>query len=170
MFLSGMLYYIKLNSQEIFMAGDIPTIDEVVLRFTDHAIPYAKGNYDPELIKEQSDGSLLVTIRNAIDFKIINLVLNEGGAVQVVSPPELAEKVVEQAERVIRANMPAYPQKPIIRSGSYKNLLTYRKAQIIFNATVLFCRRFLQKGDRTIDQMVQAARSGKQNIVEGAKA
>ena len=48
--------------------------------------------------------------------------------------------------------------------------MTYHKAQIIYDATVLFCRRFLKPGDRTIDQMVQAARSGKQNIVEGAKA
>ena len=48
--------------------------------------------------------------------------------------------------------------------------MSYKKSQIIYDATVLFCRRFLQKGDRTIDQMVQAARSGKQNIVEGAMA
>ena len=84
-----------------------PTIDEVVLRFTDYAIPYARENYEPELIEEQPDGSLLVTIYDAIDFKIVNLVLNEGGAVQVVSPPELAQEVIEQAERVIRVNRPA---------------------------------------------------------------
>jgi hypothetical protein len=36
--------------------------------------------------------------------------------------------------------------------------------------TYYFCERFLQKGDRTIDQMVQAARSGKQNIIEGCAA
>ena len=160
------------------------TIKKTVLRFTDSAIPYAWENYDPAQIEKQPDGSLLVTIHDAVEFKIINIVLNGGGEVQVVSPPELAEKVVEQAERVIRANRPqqsayaysaypaypAYPQAPIIRPGSYENLLTYRKAQIIYDATVLFCQRFLRKGDRTIDQMVQAARSGKQNIVEGAKA
>ena len=83
---------------------NFPTIDEVVLRFTDYAIPYARENYEPELIEEQPDGSLLVTIYDAIDFKIVNLVLNEGGAVQVVSPPELAQKVIEQAERVIEVN------------------------------------------------------------------
>ena len=159
-----------------------PTIDEVVLHFTDYAIPYARENYEPELIEEQPDGSLLVTIYDAIDFKIVNLVLNEGGAVQVVSPPELAQKVIEQAKKVIEKQeeksgthpaypaYPAYSQEPIIRPGSYENLLTYRKSKIIYDATVLFCRRFLQPGDRTIDQMVQAARSGKQNIVEGAKA
>ena len=77
------------------------SLDEVVLRFTDCAIPYARENYEPELIEEQPDGSLLVTIYDAIDFKIVNLVLNEGGAVQVVSPPDLAEKVIEQAKKVI---------------------------------------------------------------------
>jgi len=54
--------------------------------------------------------------------------------------------------------------------GNYKNLLTYQKALIIYDFTYCFCERFLKKFDRTIDQMVQAARSGKQNIVEGAKA
>jgi four helix bundle suffix protein len=49
-------------------------------------------------------------------------------------------------------------------------LLSYRKAEIVFDATVHFCRRFLEKRDRTYDQMVQAARSGKQNIVEGSMA
>ena len=52
--------------------------------------------------------------------------------------------------------------------GGYANLLTYRKAEIIYDATVKFCERFLNKYDRTVDQMVQAARSGKQNIVEGS--
>lgn len=56
------------------------------------------------------------------------------------------------------------------RRGNYKNLLTYQKALIIYDFTYCFCERFLKKFDRTIDQMVQAARSGKQNIVEGAKA
>ncbi len=88
----------EVNEGKLF---NFPVIDEVVLRFTDYAIPYARENYDPVLIDEQSDGSLLVTIYDAIDFKIVNLVLNEGGAVQVISPPELAEKVIEQARKVI---------------------------------------------------------------------
>lgn len=54
--------------------------------------------------------------------------------------------------------------------GNYQTLLAYRKAEIVYDLTQVFCARFLKKGDRTIDQMVQAARSGKQNIVEGAKA
>jgi four helix bundle suffix protein len=54
--------------------------------------------------------------------------------------------------------------------GNYQQLLSYQKAQIVYDLTFRFCERFLKKGDRTIDQMVQAARSGKQNIVEGSKA
>lgn len=54
--------------------------------------------------------------------------------------------------------------------GHYKNLLSYKKADVIYQLTFDFCDRFLRKGDRTTDQMVQAARSGKQNIVEGCAA
>jgi len=54
--------------------------------------------------------------------------------------------------------------------GNYKELLSYQKAEVVYDITFRFCERFLKKGDRTIDQMVQAARSGKQNIVEGSKA
>ena len=54
--------------------------------------------------------------------------------------------------------------------GSYRELLSYRKAEIVFDLTHRFCHRFLAKTDRTIDQMIQAARSGKQNIVEGSSA
>ena len=54
--------------------------------------------------------------------------------------------------------------------GNYAELLSYQKAEIVFDLTYRFCQRFVAKSDRTIDQMVQAARSGKQNIVEGSKA
>jgi four helix bundle suffix protein len=54
--------------------------------------------------------------------------------------------------------------------GNYRELLSYRKAEIVFDLTHRFCHRFLAKTDRTIDQMIQAARSGKQNILEGSKA
>lgn len=53
--------------------------------------------------------------------------------------------------------------------GGYLKLHSYRKAEIVYDATVHFCARFLVKRDRTYDQMVQAARSGKQNIVEGSQ-
>src|SRR3989442_501025 len=54
--------------------------------------------------------------------------------------------------------------------GGYAGLLAYQKALIVFQATARFCERFLAKRDRTIDQMIQAARSGKQNIIEGSQA
>ena len=50
--------------------------------------------------------------------------------------------------------------------GGYKNLLTYQKSEIIYDGTIYFTKRFFRKYDCTIDQMVQAARIGKQNIVE----
>lgn len=49
-------------------------------------------------------------------------------------------------------------------------LISYQKAEIIYDATVYFTKRFYPKFDRTIDQMVQAARSGKQNIAEASAA
>ena len=54
--------------------------------------------------------------------------------------------------------------------GNYTELLSYKKSLIVYSGTVLFCNRFLNKRDRTVDQMVQAARSGKQNIIEGSMA
>ena len=54
--------------------------------------------------------------------------------------------------------------------GNYKELLTFKKATVIFDLTYHFCQKYLSKGDRTVDQMVQAARSGKQNIAEGVAA
>lgn len=58
----------------------------------------------------------------------------------------------------------------IPQHGGYKRLLTYQKAEIIYDGTVYFCNKFLKKPDRTIDQMIQAARSGKQNIAEASMA
>lgn len=54
--------------------------------------------------------------------------------------------------------------------GGYKKLLSYQKSEIVYDATVYFCDRFIDKRSRTHDQMVQAARSGKQNIIEGSMA
>jgi four helix bundle suffix protein len=58
----------------------------------------------------------------------------------------------------------------IPKHGSYRKLLSFKKAEIVYDITYRFTQSFLKKGDRTIDQMVQAARSGKQNIAEGSKA
>lgn len=54
--------------------------------------------------------------------------------------------------------------------GGYRNLFSYQKAEIIYDGTVYFTNRFFHKYDRTVGQMVQAARSGKQNIAEGSMA
>ncbi len=62
------------------------------------------------------------------------------------------------------------PHKFLLKTGNYRGLLAYRKSEIIYDFTFRFCDKFLRKGDRTTDQMVQAARSGKQNIAEGPKA
>ncbi len=54
--------------------------------------------------------------------------------------------------------------------GGYRKLVVYQITEIIYDITVYFTNQYLQKQDRTVDQMVQAARSGKQNIAEGSKA
>ena len=54
--------------------------------------------------------------------------------------------------------------------GNYRELLSYQKAEVVYDITFRFCHKFLARGDRTIDQMIQAARSGKQNISEGSEA
>lgn len=61
-------------------------------------------------------------------------------------------------------------EKLIGPHGGYKNLKTFQLAQLIFDLTVRFCDRFISKRSRTHDQMVQAARSGVQNIAEGSQA
>lgn len=53
------------------------------------------------------------------------------------------------------------------KQDRWENLYFYQKSDVLYQLTYRFAQRFLQRGDRTIDQMVQAARSGKQNIVEG---
>lgn len=54
--------------------------------------------------------------------------------------------------------------------GGYRKLITYPKAEIIYDGTVYFTNRVFRKYDRTTDQMVQATRSGKQNIAEASVA
>jgi four helix bundle suffix protein len=54
--------------------------------------------------------------------------------------------------------------------GGYRKLLSYQRAEIVYDATVRFCERCFNRRDRTVDQMVQAARSGKQNIIEASVA
>lgn len=54
--------------------------------------------------------------------------------------------------------------------GGYRELRSYQMAEIVYDATVVFCDRYIDRRSRTHDQMVQAARSGKQNIAEGSMA
>lgn len=61
-------------------------------------------------------------------------------------------------------------EKFIPKHGGYRKLFSYQKAEIIYDATVYFTEKYLSKKDRTVDQMVQAARSGKQNIAEASLA
>lgn len=61
-------------------------------------------------------------------------------------------------------------QEIIVPHGGYRKLKSYENAEIVYDATVIFCKRFIDPWSRTIDQMVQAARSGKQNIAEGSMA
>lgn len=78
--------------------------------------------------------------------------------------------VVKREKRVI--SLPNYTtmEELIPRHGNYKKLLSYQKADVIFCITYYFVEHFLKKNDRTCDQMIQAARSGKQNIIEGCAA
>ena len=76
-------------------------------------------------------------------------------------------------------NTPTTPNAPssqnqhlfLPQHGHYRNLRVYKAAEALYDITFIFCRRFLSsKVDRTVDQMIQAARSGKQNIAEGNQA
>ncbi len=55
----------------------------------------------------------------------------------------------------------------IRQDNNYRTLKAFQKAECVYDVTYYFANKFLTKGDRTIDQMVQAARSGKQNLAEG---
>lgn len=62
------------------------------------------------------------------------------------------------------------PNTFLPQHGHYRNLRVYKVTEIIYDITYYFTQKYLKIGDRTIDQMVQAARSGKQNIAEGNQA
>jgi four helix bundle protein len=64
-----------------------------------------------------------------------------------------------------------HEKEPLIpKHGGYRNLKSFQIAQLVYDVTVRFCDRYIDKRSRTRDQMVQAARSGVQNIAEGSKA
>jgi four helix bundle suffix protein len=66
--------------------------------------------------------------------------------------------------------MTSQPEKLIPLHGGYRKLKTFQVAQLIYDVTVRFCDLYIEKRSRTHDQMVQAARSGTQNIAEGSQA
>ena len=61
------------------------------------------------------------------------------------------------------------PSKLISSHGGYRDLKSFQHAELVYDANVRFCDRFIDRRSRTIDQMVQAARSGRQNIAEGSQ-
>ena len=67
-------------------------------------------------------------------------------------------------------NSPNPPTTFLPQHGHYRNLRVYQVTEIIYDITYHFTQHYLEKGDRTVDQMIQAARSGKQNISEGNQA
>jgi len=62
------------------------------------------------------------------------------------------------------------PNRILLPRRDPRTLLSYQKAEVIYDITFRFAHKYLGKGDRTVDQMIQSARSGKQNILEGGKA
>ncbi len=66
--------------------------------------------------------------------------------------------------------VPSHDDTPLLPHGGYRKLRSYVVAESVYNATVVFCRRFLPNDRRMCDQMVQAARSGVRNISEGSGA
>ncbi len=73
------------------------------------------------------------------------------------------------ARHTSRRSHSSRPEGFIPPHGGYQKLFSYQKSQIIYDATVTFCERFIDKKSRTHDQMVQAARSGNKNISEGSQ-
>ena len=77
-----------------------------------------------------------------------------------------------------KSHQPAQPSAPpqsysdrlLPPHGDDQSLLSFQKAETIYDLTFRFAHKYLARGDRTIDQMIQSARSGKQNILEGSKA
>ncbi len=77
------------------------------------------------------------------------------------------------SDRFVRSSVPPKtppPQKMLRPRGGYRNLRSFQVSEIVYDATVAFCDRFIDKRCRTHDQMVQAARSRRQNIAEGSRA
>jgi four helix bundle suffix protein len=85
----------------------------------------------------------------------------------------LSNKPNNENNRIHGAHISPYSHNshPILPPrGDYQTLFSFQKAEVVYDITFRFAHKFLSKGDRTIDQMIQSARSGKKNILEGSKA
>ena len=79
--------------------------------------------------------------------------------------------MAEQSRGKPPGRPPGPPPEPLIpKHGGYRNLKSFQLAQLVYDVTVRFCDRYIDPRSRTHDQMVQAARSGVQNIAEGSQA
>ena len=67
-------------------------------------------------------------------------------------------------------SLPENPKKKLRPSGGYRKSASFQTATLIYDATYWFCEKFIDSRSRTLDQMIQAARSGRQNIAEGSRA
>jgi four helix bundle protein len=74
------------------------------------------------------------------------------------------------SQRQPRNKLSTSPPTLVPPHGGYRDLQSFQMAEIVYDGTVFFCDRFINRRSRTHDQMVQAARSGKQNIAEGSMA
>jgi four helix bundle suffix protein len=92
-------------------------------------------------------------------------VLDDGEVVPLVSSAQ--DDIVSRKTRggIVRTDEPLIP-----KHGGYRKLKSFQLAQLVYDITVRFCERFVDPRSRTRDQMVQAARSGVQNIAEGSQA
>jgi restriction system protein len=95
--------------------------------------------------------------------------VSEGWAVMNPQNPKPASDRSVGSDRSDGSSGKAAPS-PLRPGGGYRGLRSFRAASLVYDATVAFCARFLDPRSRTVDQMVQAARSGRQNIAEGSRA
>ena len=77
---------------------------------------------------------------------------------------------MDEMDRHRKGNAMPEPEKLIPKHGGYRRLKCFQVSQLVYDVTVRFCDRYIDKRSRTHDQMVQAARSGVQNIAEGSQA
>src|SRR6185295_10445827 len=79
-------------------------------------------------------------------------------------------KILTGAGQANQADQPERRRGKLRPGGGYRTLRSFQAATLIYDATYWFCEKFVDRRSRTVDQMVQAARSGRQNIAEGCRA